>query len=110
MRNPYEVIKKRYITEKATVLEQLQNNQSNRSVARCKSPKYVFIVDDNANKAEIATAIEAIYKEKNVKVMSVNTMIVKPKAKRRGRGRMGATSSFKKAVVTLEAGDAIDNV
>ncbi len=110
MKNPYEVIKRRYITEKATVLEQLQNNQSNRSVARCKSPKYVFIVDDKANKQEISQAVETLYKEKSIKVVNVNTMIVKGKQKKRGRGRVGFSASFKKAIVTLEEGDSLDNV
>lgn len=110
MKNPYDVIKKRYITEKVTVLEQLQSNQSNRSIARCKSPKYVFIVDNRANKPAIAEAVEALFKEKNVKVTRVNTIQVKGKQKRRGRGRLGASASFKKAIVTLEEGDSIDNV
>src|ERR1700722_5835711 len=110
MKNPYEVIKKRHITEKATVLEQLQNNQSNRCVARCKLPKYVFVVDCKANKLEIAQAIEVLFKEKNVKVTNVNTMHVKGKQKKRGRGRLGMSASFKKAIVTLEEGDSLDNV
>lgn len=110
MKNPFDVIKSRYVTEKSTVLEQLQDNQSNRSVARCKSPKYVFIVDIRAGKAEIALAIEEIYKPQGVKVVAVNTSILKPKKKRRGRGQMGATAKIKKAIVTLEEGDKIDNV
>ncbi len=110
MKNPFEIILRRHITEKSTVLEQLQNNKSNRSVARCDSPKYVFEVNSKANKHEIAEAFEAIYKEKNVKVTKVNTINVPCKQKRRGRGRLGSTSPFKKAIVTLEAGDSIDNV
>lgn len=108
MKNPYDVIKSRYITEKATVLGELQNATSNKSVARCKSPKYVFLVDLEATKPEIAYAIETIYKEKSVKVTAVNTLRIKGKQKRRGRGRLGATSTYKKAVVTLEAGDTIE--
>lgn len=110
MRDPYEIIKSRYVTEKATVMEQLHTSESNRSVARCKSPKYVFIVDKNANKSEIASAVEAIYKELKVKVAKVNTIILKGKTKRRGRGRPGKTASYKKAIVTMEPGDSIDNV
>lgn len=110
MKNPHKIIKRRYVTEKATVLEQLQNSESNRSVARCKSPKCVFIVDSDANKHEIAQAVELLYKEKNVKVASVNTMNVKGKQKRRGRGRIGFSASYKKAIVTLEEGDSLDNV
>lgn len=110
MRDPYEVIKSRYVTEKATVLEQLYTAESNASVARCKSPKYVFIVDRDASKQEIAQAIETIYKEKNVKVTKVNTLYTKRKAKRRGRGRPGLTVSYKKAIVTMEPGDTLEQV
>lgn len=110
MKNPFDVILKRYVTEKSTVLEGLQNSNSNKSVARCKTPKAVFVVAMCANKAEIASAIEAIYKEQNVKVSKVNTVIIKEKPKRRGRGRPGAKSAFKKAVVSLHEGDVIDKV
>jgi large subunit ribosomal protein L23 len=108
-KNPYQVIKHRHITEKATVLQHLKNLESNPSIARFELPKYVFIVDRNANKIEIAHALEEIYKEKRVKVISVNTMNVKPKA-RRVRGRSGKTSAFKKAIVTFEKGDELDDV
>lgn len=110
MKNPYDVIKARYVTEKATVMEQLHTSESNRSVARCKTPKYVFVVSCCANKAEIASALEEIYKEQKVKVLKVNTLMMKSKPKRRGRGRPGATAAFKKAIVTMEQGDSIDNV
>ncbi len=110
MKNPYDIIKKRYTTEKSSVLERLQTSESNRSLSRCKTPKYVFVVDSQANKLQIASAIEEIYKEKKIKVVGVNTIRVKEKPKRRGRGRPGAKASFKKAIVTLEAGDIIENV
>lgn len=108
-KSPYSVVLSRYATEKTTVLEGLKESSSNRCLARCEEPKYVFIVEKSANKVEIALAIEEIYKEKNVKVVAVNTINVKPKPKRR-RGRSGKTKAFKKAVVTLEAGDVIDNI
>lgn len=106
--NPYHIIKHQHITEKASVLQELKSNTSNPSVARCESPKYVFVVDRNANKREIAEAIEQIYSDKNVKVVSVNTINVKAKP-RRVRGRPGFKAAFKKAVVTLEKGDNLDN-
>lgn len=106
-RGPYRVIRSRYVTEKGTVLEGLQHAVSNPSLSRCKSPKFVFIVDKAATKTEIASAIEMIYMEKKVKVKKVNTINVKPK-KRRVRGRLGYRSSIKKAIVTLDQGDAID--
>ncbi len=112
MKQAYKIVKSRHITEKSRVLEELQHSESNPSVAKCKSPKSVFIVDQNASKPDIARAVEAIYKEKNIKVTRVNTIRVKPKAAKRGRGRgrAGHKAGFKKAVVTLEPGDAIDNV
>lgn len=108
-KNPYQVIKHQCVTEKTQMLQNLQNAESNISLKRCKSPKYVFIVDVKANKQEIAHALEEIYSEKNIKVVAVNTIHVKPK-QRRVRGRLGNKSAFKKAVVTLEAGDSLDNV
>jgi large subunit ribosomal protein L23 len=106
-KSPYDVIKFRRITEKAQALHELQNNSSNPSVKRCITPKYVFVVDKRANKQEIAEALEEIYAEKSIRVLSVNTINVKPKA-RRVRGRSGFKAGFKKAVVTLEAGDKLE--
>ena len=106
-RDPYSIIKSRYLTEKATVLSNLSTAESNRCVKKCENPKVVFLVNKKANKQEIAKAIEKIYAEKNIKVLAVNTICVKPKA-RRVRGYLGNTSSFKKAIITLEKGDSID--
>jgi large subunit ribosomal protein L23 len=109
MRSPYEIIKRRYLTEKAVVLEKLKDSTSNRCVASCETPKYTFIVDDTANKAQIAEAVEAIYVEKNIKVIAVNTITVKPKLKnRRGRMNPGVKAGFKKAIVTLAVGNVIE--
>lgn len=106
-RNPYHIIKSRYITEKTTVLEGLQHSDSNRCVRKCDKPKYVFLVDKKANKVEIARAVETIYSEKKIKVKEVNTINMKPK-KRRVRGFKGYRAAYKKAIVTLESGDTID--
>lgn len=109
-KSPYDIVKSRYVTEKSGVMEQLQWNTSNACVKRCDAPKYVFLVDKRANKQEIAAAIESIYAERNVRVVGVNTVLVKPKKKRmRGRGKMGLTSAFKKAIVTLQAGNSIED-
>jgi large subunit ribosomal protein L23 len=105
-KDPYQVVKHQHITEKANVLEQLQNSNSNPCVAACKTPKYVFVVDPKANKQEIAWAVEEIYRENNIKVIDVNTINVKGKP-RRVRGRPGMKKSFKKAIVTLESGDSL---
>lgn len=106
-KSPYDVILSRHVTEKASVLERLQFNTSNPCVKKCNKPKYVFIVAKKANKQEIAAAIEEIYRERKIKVISVNTITNKPKACRM-RGRAGIKPGFKKAIVTLEAGDSIE--
>ena len=109
-KNPYDVIKSRYITEKATVLSSLKDAESNASLRRCTSPKYVFLVDTAANKAEIKDAIEDIYSSKNVKVVAVNTINVKPKVyNRRGPRNPGRTTSMKKAIVTLASGNTLED-
>jgi large subunit ribosomal protein L23 len=106
-KSPYAIIQSRRMTEKSRVLENLQHSASNPSVSRCKTPKVVFNVDPSANKKEIAKAIEEIYSEKKVKVLSVNTVTIKPK-QRRVRGRLGMTAGGKKAIVTLQPGNSID--
>ena len=108
-KNPYEVVKHQHITEKSIMLEGLKSAKSNISLARCESPKYVFIVDPKANKSEIAAAVEEIYADRKVKVVSVNTINVKGKD-RRVRGRLGTRKSFKKAIVTFEKGDSLDTL
>ena len=59
--------------------------------------KYTFYVAKDANKIEIAQAVEKLF---GVEVKSVNTIIMKKKPKRRGVTE-GYTSEWKKAVVTL---------
>lgn len=108
-KDPYQVVKSIHVTEKAMTLQELVNNESNPSVKRCENPKYVFIVDKHANKHEIAEAVEEIYKKNNIKVVAVNTINLKPK-KRRVRGRVGFRPGTKKAIVTLEKGDTIENI
>lgn len=106
-KTPYDIIKSRYVTEKSRVMEGLKDNTSNPCVRKCDSPKYVFLVDKRANKREIALAVEEIYAEKNIKVVSVNTITMKPK-RRTVRGRSGMKPGLKKAIVTLESGDTIE--
>ncbi len=106
-KNPYSVIHSRHVTEKSVVLESLQSNVSNPCVKKCDSPKYVFIVDKRAKKQEIADAIEQIYSESKIRVIAVNTINVKAKS-RRVRGREGVKAGFKKAIVTLQPGDVIE--
>ena len=109
MLNPYSIVKRRYLTEKAAVLERLKDSKSNKCVARCENPKYMFIVDRKANKVAIAEAIETMYAEKHIKVVAVNTIMVKPKQKnKRGRMNPGVKQGMKKAIVTLAVGNTIE--
>ena len=60
--------------------------------------RYSFEVAKSATKADIAAAVEAMFKK--TKVVKVNTIIMKKKPKRFGV-HFGYTSEWKKAVVTL---------
>lgn len=71
--------------------------------------QYAFEVEISATKPEIKKAIEQLYPD--VKVKSVNTLIVASKPKGRftkGGYVSGRTSKWKKAIVTLQAGSEID--
>lgn len=112
MKDPYDVIKRHYVTEKAKMLEGLSigSGEGKKRGSFCKHPKFVFIVDSSASKLLIAKSLEMIYADKNVKVRSVNTICVKPQPARvlRGRrNRKGKTSGFKKAIVTFQSGHSI---
>lgn len=65
---------------------------------------YVFKVSKSANKTQIADAIETAF---NVKVLNVRTLNTKAKDKRVGR-YTGKTKTYKKAIVTLADGYAIE--
>jgi large subunit ribosomal protein L23 len=62
-------------------------------------------VDPNSNRTEIKLAFEAIYK---VKVADVRIVNVRPHATRRGGKYQGRVPGFKKAIVTLKEGEALD--
>lgn len=63
------------------------------------SKKYTFRVATDANKSEIAAAVEELF---GVKVAAVNTINMKKKPKRVGY-HAGYTAAWKKAIVTLTA-------
>ena len=73
-------------------------------IAREESNKYIFEVDRKANKVEISHAVEKLFK---VKVIDVHVMHVLGKKKRAGKV-IGQKSSWKKAIVTLTAGNRIE--
>lgn len=90
MKTSYDIINTLIRTEKGTQLE--------------PDRKYLFEVARAANKLEIKKAVEEIY---NVKVASVNAMVV-PGKRKRVRRDFGYSSDWKKAVVTLREGQKID--
>ena len=88
------VLKKPLVTEKVSALNE--------------KGKYGFIVETGANKVEIRNAVEKQY---GVNVESVNTMVVMGKKKTRYTKAgvlAGRKPSYKKAIVTLAAGEVID--
>jgi large subunit ribosomal protein L23 len=86
------IVKKMLTTEKGTRLKEGAN-------------QYVFEVDRGANKLEIRRAVEQQF---NIKVKDVNTMIRPGKAKRLRTMSYGRTPAWKRAVVTLQAGQSIE--
>lgn len=97
MINPQKILLNNLVTEKATAASSNFN-------------QYSFKVSPNANRISIAQAVEKAFPE--VEVVKVNIINVKPKAKRdrTRRGRMGTKAGYKKALVTLKAGQSIDLV
>ena len=75
-----------------------------KSTALMEQGKYTFRVPLAATKIQIRQAVEQIFK---VKVQAVNTMRYEGKLKRMGRTQ-GRRSDWKKAVVTLKPGEAIE--
>ncbi len=86
----YNIIRSPIITEKATRMGE--------------SGQMVFRVAIDARKPEIKEAIEGLF---GVKVLAVNTLVQKGKAKR-FKGRPGVRSDVKKAYVRLVEGQTID--
>ena len=94
MKELHEILKEPHITESSS-----KNMVNPRTGVR----KYVFKVGLSATKQEIKNAIESRF---NVKVDSVNTLINRGKMKR-VRTAVGKKSNWKKAYITLQAGNEI---
>lgn len=86
----YDVIVKPVVTEKSS-----QAAEQN---------KVTFKISPTATKQDVKAAVESIFK---VSVLKVNTINVEGKVKK-FRGRPGQRSDFRKAIVTLAAGQTID--
>jgi large subunit ribosomal protein L23 len=81
---------------------------SEKSMDQSTVNKYTFAVADGTNKMQIKDAVEELFK---VTVLSVNVMTTKRKEKSRNRRRgrqVGYSTPWKKAVVTVKAGDKIE--
>jgi large subunit ribosomal protein L23 len=91
MNNALSAVKGLHITEKGTQL--------------AGQGKYLFKVNPAANKLEIKQAVEDFFK---VKVVKVNTMNYTGKKRRERTLHYGKKPDWKRAVVTLRAGDKID--
>lgn len=85
------LIKRHWVTEKST--------------ASAAKGKYVFLVSPRATKPEIKKAVKEVYK---VDAVSVNVVNRPPKRKRSGGAMKGTSGGYRKAIVTLKAGQKID--
>jgi large subunit ribosomal protein L23 len=80
---------------------------SEKSTVLGEQGKYVFEVAPTANKIQIKAAVEEAFSNKKIQVAAVNILHVSGKLRRRGRS-VGSTRSWKKAIVTLKAGQSLD--
>lgn len=92
MKDLFQVIKNIRLSEKASMLEETNN-------------EYVFEVDRRANKFEIKQAVEALFGKT---VTGVNTANYDGKKRRKRRADQGTSKAWKKAVVRLKDGESID--
>lgn len=67
--------------------------------------QYVLVANRRANKIQIRHAVEVLF---GVKVLKVRTMHVRGKLRRQRTAAAGRDPDWKKAIVTLKAGDAIN--
>ncbi|MCW1925448.1 50S ribosomal protein L23 [Luteolibacter arcticus] len=94
MKDIYQVIKNVRLSEKATMLQETNN-------------EVVLEVNREANKLDIKRAVETLLGKK---VAAVRTANYAGKAKRRRRADEGRTNHWKKAIVRLKEGETLDLV
>jgi large subunit ribosomal protein L23 len=92
MKDPYAVVRTVRVTEKSTAQTEALN-------------QYQVVVDKLANKVDVKRAVEQLFK---VKVLRVNTLNVRGKARRERSVQFGRTAAWKKAIVTLKEGEKIE--
>ena len=78
---------------------------SEKSTQQTEHNNYTFAVAREANKFQIKAAVEKQFK---VDVLGVRVLTTKPKQKRRGRRQSGMTTAWRKAIVTIAAGQKIE--
>ena len=88
----YDIIRRPVVSEKSNIIAEELN-------------QYAFEVAEEANKQQIKQAVEIIF-EKHVK--KVNTMVMPAKRGFRGRNTYRRSSQWKKAIVTLVAGEKLE--
>ncbi|MHB8842886.1 MAG: 50S ribosomal protein L23 [Candidatus Aquicultor sp.] len=93
MKDMFQIIKRPLLTEKSTRKKEEIN-------------EVAFEVDRRANRSEVKMAVQTLFK---VKVQRVNLMQIEGKKKRVGK-KLGKTADWKKALVKLAPGEAIENL
>jgi len=88
--NTFDIIRTARLTEKGT--------------RQGKYDQYTMVANPRASKPQIKKAVEELFK---VKVIRVNTLNVRGKARRQRTAQAGRDEHWKKAIVTLKAGDKI---
>ncbi len=104
MRSPEQIIKRPLLTEKGSVLKETGGRPDEQLDPEQIQPQLLFEVARDANKIEIKYAVEKLW---NVDVIKVRTSVVRGKQKRVGRF-VGRISNWKRALVTLAAGQKIE--
>ncbi len=89
--NSFQIIRTVRLTEKGTRQGEAFN-------------QYTVVADPRANKTQIRQAVQELFK---VKVTKVNTLNVRGKQRRQRTAQAGRSSNWKKAIITLKAGDKI---
>jgi len=89
--NSFDIIKTVRLTEKGTRQSEKYN-------------QYTVVADRLATKPQIKKAVQELFK---VKVVAINTLNVRGKARRQRTAQAGVTNAWKKAIVTLKDGDKI---
>ena len=104
MRAAQTIIKRPLLTEKSARLRETGGAPTTHAEGESYAQKVLFEVARDANKVEIRAAIQTLFK---VTVTDVRTCVMRGKVKRVGRFS-GQRPAWKKAFVTLKAGDSIE--